>query len=202
MPDKLPMLETLDALLAEFEKDRLTTLPDTHPAYALIGSVAAEWANLEHKLDKTIWDLLGRDDARAACVTAQLMGIMPRYKAIISLLTLQSRTPARERAAKNLIKKVNALMRKSHGPSEKRNRYVHDAWYMKAASGQPGQFRAMPFKEPHFGVKDIDLTEVGSTLADIQKLSNEAGRLNAMVYAALVAWQERPQLGMLGPHFP
>ena len=38
-------------------------LPDNHPAYSLIGRVAAEWARLEHILDTIIWELAGLEPA-------------------------------------------------------------------------------------------------------------------------------------------
>ncbi len=46
-------------------------LPAKHSRYALIGRVAAEWAQLEHLLDLIIWNLLTRlDRETASCLTA------------------------------------------------------------------------------------------------------------------------------------
>jgi len=41
-------------------------LPAKHSRYALIGRVAAEWAQLEHLLDLIIWNLLTRLDRETA----------------------------------------------------------------------------------------------------------------------------------------
>src|SRR6476646_4634011 len=68
----------------------ITIAPPNHPIYALIGRAASAWAHLEHTLDLITWDLLGIEQARAACVTAQVMGAANRYRIIISLLQQRS----------------------------------------------------------------------------------------------------------------
>ena len=59
--------------------------PDGHEIYNLIGRVAAEWSHLEHILDRSIWKLAKVPGSRGACLTAQMMGVWPRFNAIDAL---------------------------------------------------------------------------------------------------------------------
>jgi hypothetical protein len=58
--------------------------PD-NPFYANIGRVASEWSHLEHTLDLIVWDLCDQQPRLTACITAQIMGVGGRCKAILSL---------------------------------------------------------------------------------------------------------------------
>jgi hypothetical protein len=68
-------------------KSAVEVAPDNHPIYTLVGRAASAWAHLEHTLDLIIWDLIGLDPKRIACVTAQIIGATNRYRAIESLLS-------------------------------------------------------------------------------------------------------------------
>jgi hypothetical protein len=71
--------------------------PDGHEIYNLIGRVAAEWSHLEHILDRSIWKLAKVPGSRGACLTAQMMGVWPRFNAIDALLKQRSgKIPAME----------------------------------------------------------------------------------------------------------
>src|SRR5262249_38864456 len=71
--------------------------------------------------------------------TSQLIGAMPPYRAILTLLNL-------DKGRKGFIKRVERLMTRSHDPQERRNRIVHDAWYLHSEKDTPGQFRSLPYK--------------------------------------------------------
>jgi len=158
-------------------------LPE-HPIYSFVGQVASEWAHLEHILDLIIWDLAGVVHAEGACITAQLMGVRPRYLTLIAQLTLRSKTQPQ---FSRFITKVNALMGSSYDPGDRRNRIVHDPWYVtfedgpglltKPLSEQPAQFKSMPSKNLTFGIEEVDLEEIKKTLADIKSLAANAENL-------------------------
>jgi hypothetical protein len=61
------------------------TLPENHPFYAIVGRVTSEMSHLEHVLDEIIWKLSGLNPALASCITFQLVGATPRFRAIIAL---------------------------------------------------------------------------------------------------------------------
>jgi len=64
--------------------------PENHSVYNLIGRIAVEWSYLEHTLDRIIWKLSKVPGSRGACLTAQMMGVWPRFNAIEALLTQNS----------------------------------------------------------------------------------------------------------------
>ena len=64
-----------------------TPLPDNHPAYALIGRAASEWARIEHILDMIIWELAGLDQMTGSCMTTPQFGYRARLNIIMALVT-------------------------------------------------------------------------------------------------------------------
>ena len=177
-------------------------MPEDHPAFAAIGRVAAEWAHFEHVLDMIIWDLVCHPEyhPRLACLTAQLIGSAGRFRAIISLLNERATSNLdippnlkHQEAAINLAKRFKALMGRSFDASEERNRIVHDAWFTSKKTGEAAQFRAMPFREPHYGVEIIDSNSFKGTVEKIRDLSKQATALKNEVLALLEASHERPR---------
>src|SRR5437016_5591584 len=105
-------------------------------------------------LDLLIWDLAEIPHPLGACITAQMLGATNRFQTLISLAT------AKGRDAKT-IQKISELMRKTYDVQEQRNRIVHDPWYIEAESGEPGQFKAMPFRSGlAYGMRDIDEKDI------------------------------------------
>src|SRR6266704_5852432 len=60
-------------------------IPRDHPHLALIGRIAVEWAAIEHQLDVIIWRLASLEPHVGACLTAQIMGVGPRFLTLIAL---------------------------------------------------------------------------------------------------------------------
>lgn len=159
-------------------------LPAEHAFYALVGRVASEWSHLEHLLDLLIWDLLkhgsGLHDSVAACVTAQIMGVGPRCKAIISL--------SKVRAIPESIcaKPIRSLMGAAYrGVADERARIVHDPWYLEKGTDSPSQFRAMPYSDPRYGHQEITREEIDATIKKIVSLQECAGRIRNDVLSSL-----------------
>ncbi len=172
--------------------------PPDHTIYALVGQVASEWAHLEHFLDLIIWELAGVPDREGACITAQLMGASPRYRTIIAQLTLRSKQhPKFER----FITKVNSLNGQTYDPQERRNRIIHDPWYVTFDDGpglltavlseKPGQFKSMPAKDLRFGIEDVDLNDIGKTLTDIKLLAEKVGKLRSEILDEIAASKQK-----------
>ena len=176
---------------------RVYSRPDgDHPIYAAVGNIAAEWAYFEHVLDQIIGDLLDNiDNARIACMTAQIMGAAPRYRAIIALLKLEESLPRKadsSPAPDSLINKVNSLQNRTYDIADRRNRIVHDPWYVQPTNDQPSQFRSMPSKEPRYGMKDVDRAYLSETYEKIVDLVVEASKLRVSVCNALASWRGKP----------
>jgi hypothetical protein len=159
--------------------------PPEHPIYSLVGQVASSWAHIDHLLDITIWQLADVDAQAGACVTAQIPGTYGRFKAVIALLTVhQQRT---NKSLKPLFDKATELSQKANLPGEGRHRTVHDPWYEYPDSlDQTAQFRAMPHKDPKYGIQPVDLNDIKSNLEDIKKFSERVKAFRDDVLATLV----------------
>jgi hypothetical protein len=155
-----------------------------HAIFSIVGQVASEWAHLEHILDLIIWDLAAIEHPEGACITAQLMGVTPRYRTLIAQLTHRSK---KQNQFSKFISKVNTLMGSSYEPQKHRNRIIHDPWYVifdpgpglltRPLSEEPAQFKSMPSKNLTFGIERADLEQIKKTLADIKGLAAKAENL-------------------------
>jgi hypothetical protein len=162
----------------------VSPLPSDHPFYAVIGQVAAEWSMLEHILDFTIWDLSGMDHDIGACITAQMLGSTNRFRSIIAL-------SKRKQLSDKIIKEATKLMRVSHDPGELRNRIVHDSWYSEEPPGGVKQFRAMAWKDPRFGLIDIDKKEIDKLVSSIRSLQERCRSLRNFISGELQSLQQK-----------
>jgi hypothetical protein len=154
--------------------------PPEHPIYGVVGRVASGWAHLEHALDLIIWDLAGAPPEKVACITAQINGATPRYRAVVLLL--------RQRNHNNLNKlseKAKELMQKTFDPTEKRNRIVHDPWYVITDQKLTAQFKAMPSKDSRFGIYQVDAEEIESVIEVARKLTDQVHNLRSEIQAVL-----------------
>jgi hypothetical protein len=167
-------------------------LPDDHPFYNMVGRVASEWSHLEHVLDQIIWDLLLSRTKEwfpvnaLACVTAQIMGVGPRCKAIISLAAHCELNESR------VIKPFRSLMGASYQLADQRARIVHDPWYIETGSGAPAQFRAMPYSDPKYGFTEITGTEINNLIEAIRDLQKRASGLWRTVKDELSTSAKKP----------
>jgi len=158
----------------------LTPLPKEHPLYAMVGRVASEWSHVEHRLDTVIWALSGTTNEQAACITSQIMGIPSRCNAITTLGRLLG-------ISNSTITLVTKLKGQSFQIVDERNRIIHDPWYMEYPAGMAAQFKAMPMKGTHFGLKPITAEEVNSTIQSIKGLRDKATEVRKAVLSELKA---------------
>jgi hypothetical protein len=171
---------TSAALLPDYKIWKPTPLPPGHQVYALIGRVASEWSHFEHMLDLIIWSLANIEPEKGACITAQIMGPVPRLRTIITQLN-QINTEE----SKLLAEEFKQLMNNCHDVAEHRNRLIHDAWYLYTPSGNPGQFKSMSFKDPRYGIFQVDVDDINETLERIARRQESASRLQERVMKVL-----------------
>jgi hypothetical protein len=155
-----------------------STLPADHSAYALIGRVAAEWARLEHILDAIIWDIVGIRFETGSCITGQMIGHRPRFNAISALGTLRGLNA-------KILSDIETHQGKTSELAKKRNRIVHDAWFIESGTGQIGQFRSVLPKADTFGIEDIDPEKVGDIIKKIADRCNSILQLRDQILAEL-----------------
>jgi hypothetical protein len=154
------------------------TLPENHPFYTIVGRVTSEMSHLEHVLDEIIWKLSGLNPALASCITSQLMGAAPRFRAIIALGKFR-------KVRNNLIESAVKLMQRTFDIAEQRNRLTHDPWYIETTSGQPAQFKSFSFKDEKYGIHEIDPSEIDKLLVQIRERIALASKLRDEISSAL-----------------
>jgi hypothetical protein len=92
--------------------------PPDYPVYTLIGQITMRWSSLEERLDNCIGALADTEAAITACITAQMMGHIPRCLTIKAL--------ARWRGLSEIEKATDGLQNALFEASELRNRAIHD----------------------------------------------------------------------------
>ncbi|MCC0035503.1 MAG: hypothetical protein H6887_09605 [Hoeflea sp.] len=161
---------------ARVEGKVYSKLPEDHPFYGMIGRVAALCADIEHTLDQIIWMLAELKDVQGACITSQMMGAGPRFRAIQLLCNLRN-------IRDEVINDIGTIAGHVQGSADARNRLVHDSWYTGTAG--VSQFRSMPSNKPEFGFVPITDKEIEKTLADVSKHQEEVLQLKRRIQDAL-----------------
>jgi hypothetical protein len=146
------------------------SMPKQHRVYRYIGRLVTEAARFEHILDVMIWALVGADQHRLACVTAQFAGPYSRFKAIKSLCRYLN-------LGAGIVKQINKLSEDSRPATEYRNRIVHDPWYVDADSGNPAQYKKMASDDLRLELVTISVTDIEKKTAKVTAFAKEAIKL-------------------------
>jgi hypothetical protein len=141
-----------------------------HPALALVGRIASSWAILEGAMDVTIWWLADVKEEEGACITAQLVSIHSRLRAIIALARLKS-------CPKIVIDRLNKFSSDSERIVRLRNRAIHDPWYRGLETGQLAQHKLTAEKELIMEMTPRSIADLERTLSEIQQLRSRFTRL-------------------------
>ncbi len=187
---------TLDSISLSAEVVIHTRPPENHEIYNLIGRVSSEWAQLEHVLDMLIWRLSGLDGPAGHCITGQLLGHAPRFYAVIALLKHHG-------FATDLQTDAVELMNRTENLSNKRNRIVHDAWYVEHDMEDPMLKEAQQFKgaarnelrkvgnDMRYGIQDTGgKAEVEKVISAIRSRCDEVARFRRRVLNARGSYQD------------
>ena len=152
-------------------------LPDDHPAYGIIGLITSECARIEHFLDATIFEFIGlQSQARmGTCITGQMIGMFPRYKALHQL-ALETGAP------ETIQSEIKRLERTSNDVATKRNRAIHDAWMEEADSKELAQFRTKNKKDTDFGPTLVCLNALKADLAYVREHLKRVMKLRSDVW--------------------
>jgi hypothetical protein len=144
----------------------LSEEPSLDPAAAehmrALGYVVATWATLEFEINKAIWELSNVAQHVGACVTAQIVPIVPRLRSYAALADLR-KTP------KAILAEINQFSTKADGLARRRARFVHDTWTVKEDTGEINRLHITADKKLEFGFKPVDLTEMTKLYNDISR---------------------------------
>ena len=102
--------------------------------YTAIGRIASGWAHFELVVNHAIWELANVEQHVGACVTAQIIAPVPRFKALVSLIQLRG-------GSKAAIDALNGISGTANDIAEKRNRFVHDASLVETTTMEFTQLR-------------------------------------------------------------
>lgn len=140
------------------------------PKYAdTIATIANQSATIEFYVNHSVWIVANLDSPSGACITSQIYTLQGRLSALLALLKLH-------RAPNALIKRVNKFSEKVRGPSENRNRIIHDIWLMdNREPSSMGRLEMTASKTLKFGIEDVPLTK-------LQAISDELGACRLEMY--------------------
>jgi hypothetical protein len=149
--------------------------PSGHPLYAAIGEISERWAFIEVLLDGCIATLADVGSEITACITAQMMGHVPRCLTIKAL--------ARWRGLPDIEKAAEKLQNKLFEASELRNRAIHDLLLIEQTEKAPFKdhrmskraliYGLLPFDEEEFSRALVLIDERRQDCVDLHKLIRE-----------------------------
>lgn len=165
---------------------------DSH--FAAIGRLADIWALLEFEIDQAIWEFAEVEQMYGACITAQLIGINGRLRALASLVKIRT-------GNEDLAKKVNIFAADVYSLSVARNRAVHDPRMRNATTDEIDRREITADRTLVFEFRTEDAKRLDSIRNEIGKKAEEFATLHEAIRAALQALPEtdRPKLTRIKP---
>lgn len=131
-----------------------------------IAMAISEWARFEYRLDQAIWELAEIEPEIGACITCQLPTVVSRFNALIALTKSLEWNELE-------IKKITKLQGKSQEIADKRNRVVHDPWFIAYKSGEHYRLQKTAKGKLEYIYKAVTIEELESIKSDSLKLSEQ-----------------------------
>ncbi|HEV7911221.1 MAG TPA: hypothetical protein VGP28_09090 [Methylocella sp.] len=150
-----------------------------------IAEITACWSCLEYYISMSIWHLAAVYPAIGACITSQIYTLDGRLKALVSLLVLR-------KAPAELQARVNKFSERVRGPSEIRNRLIHDQWFTSQAPAEMKQMEMLARGTLKYGFKTVSITDLRKDRAKIISAMKEASAIRAAIETALPTLPEIP----------
>lgn len=144
-----------------------------HPIYAQIGEISMRWAFIEQLLDNCITTLADTDPQITACITAQMMGHVPRCLTIKAL--------AHWRGLPDIVKAAESLQNSLHEVSELRNRAIHDRILIETKKKVPFKEHRMSKKDLQYGLKEFDPAVFKRAMELIDKRRQDCVNLGRLI---------------------
>jgi|GEM_PF-3038148 len=166
------------------DKDETSLYPpeaDLNIYYLCVGRVAMGWAAFETRLNHTIWRLAGVEQYAGACLTAQIMAPIARFRALVALAQFRG-------ATKERCKALNALSSKADAVARQRNRMVHDPAYIK--DDEMFRLQVTADRVIDFEMKSVDLKDFAKLEVDISKLTQEFIKQASEMFAELPQYDD------------
>jgi hypothetical protein len=143
-----------------------TTTPDWYdvrfdPYCLAVGRIAGIWAQLEFIINQAIWELANVEVGVGACLTAQIVIIGSRMRALLSLLDYRG-------ASESNLKLLRKLTRDIEGLGRQRNRWVHDPASLETDTGILKRVNVTADQRLDFKFYQTNIREMDRLHADIR----------------------------------
>ena len=102
--------------------------PKYDSQFSAIGRLVETWAQLEFHIDQAIWQVAQVEQMFGACITAQMIGVNGRLRALRSLLQVWG-------APESHIDAIGKFAGSLRGLQQRRHRVAHDPRMVNAGTG-------------------------------------------------------------------
>jgi len=143
--------------------------------------VAATWAKFEFLVNEFIWLLANVGIREGACITAQIVSPIARFRALISLVGLRG-------GNQQLIKALNSFSAKADGIARQRNRVVHDPWMQDRNTKQFHRIEITADRKLNFEFAPVTVEDLTKLVGDINRLGLEFAKLREQIVAEVPPW--------------
>lgn len=151
------------------------------PYCLMVGRISILWAGFENDLDQLIAELANVEAAAGVCLTGQMIGPGPRFRALIALIRF------RELDEKD-VASWNALAEKAGGLAGQRNRYIHDNVVVGLDSGVVSQHVITADRRAKHELVPFDLAKAHKLWLDIKNAQNRLHELRIQLKSSLPHW--------------
>ena len=172
------------------EASNLQTAPLSPDLYMLVGNIASDWATLEYLVNDCIWTAAQVDQQLGACITAQIFSLPPKLDALVLLLRARG-------ASQKTMRALNDFIQDLRGPTELRNRAIHDPLGVHAKDGKERQLQITARGKLVFELREITATQLAKDRDTIARFLERFMRLRGEIEAELETLPYTPQ-----PLFP
>lgn len=172
-----PTLHQLPSLSAD-------DLRDVREISSLIGMVAAHWSMLERSIDFAIWEFSELHPKIGACLTAQIQSVRQKLVTLETLVDLRG-----QEQKEDVIKKIRRLQQEAELPSRRRNRVVHNPFYMNPDDKSISIWRLTADRKLIFDDEVLTEKELEDLINDITRLMNR--------FSGIFPGMKLPQLPLL-----
>jgi hypothetical protein len=125
------------------------------------------WSAFETRLNHTIWRLAGVEQFAGACLTAQIVAPVGRFKALVALAKFRGASDER-------CKALNSLSGAADGVARQRNRLVHDPAYFREnqayrlhiTADRSIDFEMKPMNVEDFAKLELEISKITQKLID------------------------------------
>jgi len=148
--------------------------PDFAESMTSLGYVAGLWAALEYEINGSIWELANVAEDVGACLTFYVPSIGSRMRVYAALAHLRAVSP-------QVYGKINSFSSDAENTSRKRNRFVHDPYFITGEETVLRRLHVTADRKLDFSLKPAPVDAINALYEEIDKLMSRFRALHAEV---------------------